>query len=371
MDKGTWRSWLLAGVVSGVAVLLKMIFIVFPMAIVIWLIVRRRKELLKTAVPLAAGLLLLLLPALIRNVAVGAPPASLSSIGPVTFVNSNFPDFDPRWGFSISWEHVPRIMPDTEGRFVPTVFATLGTHENVWSYIGLLWKKFSALWWWYDIPNNTNIYYYRLHSTTLSLTPVTFLILAPLSIVGLVLAAREGRRHGVLYLLALVHFIPIIGFYCIARFRVPLAAVLVMFAAFAVVRIVQWIGARRWIEPVCALVAIAVIGLWSARPLQDDQPRTRNEDHMAPYKVYWDPMIERSPDRAADILGESLRCEPERSRRFSPSNPPRTERERSLAESYGWVWERYGRALDKAGRKAEAERAARRVIELLRALGRE
>ncbi|MHC4608277.1 MAG: glycosyltransferase family 39 protein, partial [Planctomycetota bacterium] len=32
MDKGTWRSWLLAGVVSGIAVLLKMIFIVFPMA---------------------------------------------------------------------------------------------------------------------------------------------------------------------------------------------------------------------------------------------------------------------------------------------------------------------------------------------------
>ena len=141
---------------------------------------------------------------------------------------------------------VSRILAESGNRFVPAILGTLRTHPSVWGYLRQLGGKLAWTWHWYEIPNNENFYYYRLHSAVLRYLPVTFFILAPLGILGLLVAAPRFVSCGTLYCLVLTSFIPLITFYVLSRFRAPLMAALIPFAALSLWRTCEWIIHREW-----------------------------------------------------------------------------------------------------------------------------
>jgi len=59
-------------------------------------------------------------------VAVGLPPFETSSARAVNVITALAADAEPRAGFHIS-AHTARILAETDGRFLPTVRATLVT----------------------------------------------------------------------------------------------------------------------------------------------------------------------------------------------------------------------------------------------------
>ena len=400
---GRWRAWLLVGASCGAAILLKSTFILFALGLACvrmyhW---RRSPPALDPAVPgrkldgkqthtlwknvgrttpgmavadmaaLALGILLCLAPLIARNMAVGAPPTSITSVGAVTFVQGNLEDYPPEVGFFLSMKHTPRILAATDGHFMATVIATLKTHPDLASYIALLGRKFAVAWHWYELSDNANFYYYRLHSKVLRYLPITFLVLAPLSIIGLLLALPRLRDCWPLLLMAATCMASLLLFHVLGRYRLPLAALLIPFAALTVVRIAEWAWAGQWGRALAAVAGVAVLSFWTMRPLPYQVPLIRPADYIVAYTTYYTPLTEAAISRndwphAATILGDSLRYEPELLRIMGTAHPAMNPAEAQMAAWYAQVHWRYAQALQKAGQVEMANDQAQRAATLAR-----
>jgi 4-amino-4-deoxy-L-arabinose transferase-like glycosyltransferase len=379
--------WMGLGVALGATLLLNSTFALFGAGLVVliaWEARRTRgpgvKAMARPTAGLVVGAALALSPAVARNLVVGASPLSLSSIGPLAFVCSNTPDFDPRNGFFLSMEHVPRIMGETEGRALPAAIETLRTHAGAGSYLRLLGRKTDWAWRWYEMPNNKNFYYYRLHAPVLAWMPVTFLIVAPLGVVGMILAAVRGkepdRRRPLapLFLLVGASFLPLIIFYPLSRFRAGLIASLIPFAAFALADIARRLGERRWASAGTAAAGTVLVALMTARPLPVGMPLIRPIDWMAAHFVDYIPRAQAAEARgdwsaAADVIAESLRYMPPIVDSAGPGHPARDANEAGLLRTFIPVVEQEARLLAQAGRMDEAAAVTRRAAELRAALG--
>ena len=102
-------------------------------------------------------------------------------------------------GFFVSMRHLPRIMAAAEGSPAAAAVGALRTHPDISNYLGLQWHKFLALWHWYEIPNNSNFYLYRLHCPVLRFLPVGFTFAAPLALIGMILAWKQRHSVWLLY----------------------------------------------------------------------------------------------------------------------------------------------------------------------------
>jgi len=372
------RRWLLTGILSGLGILLQSFLGLLPAGAAAFLALerRRRRGLVLTCLgALAAGVALPLLPLLARNLAVGAPPLGLTSVGAVTFVCSNAADIDPGAGFVVS-RYTARVMAASEGRLGRAVVDTLRTHPSAWSVLRLLARKLAALTHWYEIPNNTNFYFFRLHAGVLRLLPVTFTLVGPLGLLGLVVAVPEFRRCRVLYLLAAVCAAPMLAFYVLSRFRAPFALALLPFAALAIVRTFGWLRTGRLAVGLASTAAALCLAAWTSRPLPPGRPLIRTQDHSVTYEIYYERLADEAEERGdacgvADVLGEFLRLTPGTVTRLSPLDPPRTRSEALFAGWYGAIHRRRADALRRCGRTQEAaeEQGRADVLDALYAAG--
>ncbi|HVH07666.1 MAG TPA: hypothetical protein VNE71_16865, partial [Myxococcota bacterium] len=248
--------------------------------------------------------------------------------------------------------------------------AALTTHPDVGSYVGQLRRKFAMALCWYEVPNNTNFYYYRLHSRALSLLPVTFALVAPLALLGLALALPRLRQLAVAYLLVAALLAPLLVFYVLSRFRVSLALALIPFAAAALVTLLRWTAERRWGRCAAALVALAVLGAWTWRPLGADRALIRRADWVVPLEVYYAPRMEddfrrRDWRAAVALLDRALALEPPEVTALRAGEPPRNDDAVQYASVYGMVHFRLAQALERAGdteRAAKESRIARALL---------
>jgi hypothetical protein len=356
------------GLGLGAALLVKTVYLVYAAGVVLALLVSRRRAALAPLAGVVLGVAVALAPAVARNVAVGVPPLALSSVGGLVFIESNAVDFHPGVGFVVS-EHTRDIMGKTEGRFWPTVRETLRTHPDGWSVLRLLGAKLATVWHWYEIPNNANFYYFRLHSAVLRRLPVTFFLLSPLGLVGLVLAAPTIRRSWPLYLLVACHVTHLLVFYTLARLRIPLLPALAPFAALTLVELGRGVAARRPLRVVVVATAVLAVALWTGRPLPAGLPLVGTVDYWAAYHTFYKPQIEQAqrdddPARAADVFRASLAFEPDAVRALDAAHPPSDGATADLANLFGSVHEAYGEELQRAGRGDEAQREAERAREL-------
>ena len=371
-DRSTTRRWLVLGLAFGLVILLKS-YLLLMLAMVLGFLVKTQRRtprmMAARAGALFAGVLVVLTPAIVRNVAVGTGPLSLSSVGPITFVCNNTSDCPANMGFFISNRYVPRVMAKAEGRLLPCVIETLTTYDSPLSYAGKLIAKFAAIWHWYETPNNSNFYYYRLHSCILRYLPVTFWLLSPLAFVGLALGAKRAGRCWPLYALVVATIVVLVIFGMFSRVRAPLLAPLAIFAALTVAQLVRWAGQRRFLHAAGLLALIAAVGLWTGRPLAKGREAIRACDYITPYAVYWTAKINEAGSagdhvRAVALMEQSLRFEPDSVKRLGPSRHAGTPDERELVVFYTRVHKAYGQGLQLVGRSQESQTQFRRVEEL-------
>lgn len=374
-SKDRRRWWLAAGLASGAAVLLKVTFLPMFVGLVILLVWRRvggPSSLSRSLPALLGGFALVLSPLVVRNVAVGVPPLGLAGGNAVTFVYSNMASYPPQAGHFVDADETSRIMAETGGRTLPAVLETLGTH-SVPSYAGQLWGKFAALWHGYEMPNNANFYYYRLHGSTLSYLPLALWIVGPLAAVGLALSRRHSRRCWPLYLLVACHVVSVLLTFVASRYRVPLVAALLPFAALTIVRCLEWSRDRPG-RTAIAVSAVVVLSLWTTRPGPAARSPIRPIDYVVPYLVHYDPLSREAWndgdwERVASLLGDSLRFEPGALRDLDAPTSDGGVLRRRLAPRFARVHARYAHALRRVGRSdaaAEHERRASELTEFVR-----
>jgi hypothetical protein len=378
MARGTWRWWFLTGLAGGLGMLLKMTFLPYSLGLLGILAYRGRaapRLLGRSLAALLVGVAICLPPVVARNVAVGVPPLTLQSVSTITFIGSNAEDLPPGPGFFFSVHSariMARIMASTNGAFIPAAIDTLKTHPTPGSFLRQIGGKFAWMWRWYESPNNKNFYYYRLHSRVLRYLPVTFLILAPLSMVGLALAVGRRLLCGPLYLAVFINVITLLLTYILSRYRLPLLALLAPFAALTIVRISEWVLTRRLARAVVAVASVLLLSLWTMRPLPPGVHLIRPADYQAAYLVYYYPLAEEAQDkgdwpRMANILEDSLRYEPAVVREMGFFRPPQDKGEAQLALFYAEVHYLCAQARQNSASSEAALKHKTRANELWRA----
>jgi len=259
-DDADPRRWLLAGLLLAVAMLCREATLLFVPLVAVWMLRRFRADgrvLGRAALWLLAGVGLGLAPLIARNIAVGAPPFSLSAQGIVTFVEANAPG-----SAGFAWRVPPEtrsILERANGHLGTAVRLTLASyHGDWWSFLALQTLKLRAIFASYEATDNINAYYVADHLPLLRFS-LRFEHVLALGLIGLWLERANGARHRILRYFLATALGSLMYSTVVGRYRLPGTAVLLLYAAAAI----HWAGARiarrEW--RALALAGVAGVGI--------------------------------------------------------------------------------------------------------------
>ncbi|MBI5432091.1 MAG: glycosyltransferase family 39 protein [Planctomycetes bacterium] len=240
-------------------------------------------------------------PLLGRNLAVGAPPFSVSCRTLINFAQANEANAAEGGAtFIAPGPAVVKLLDDADGSFVKLLGGVWATYDgDVAKLVGNWWLRWSAVWKRFEEPDNTSFYFYREYSALLASSP-TFALLFPLGIAGLVVAAwgawatRRASRggganvalanpRGVLAACALLLAVAgALSFvHTVARFRLYVTPAFFVGAGFALVSTWSALRARRF-GAVGAIVGLASL----AALFQGAITRETERDRFRPVDWY-------------------------------------------------------------------------------------
>lgn len=279
------RGWLLLGLLGGLATLLKPTLALLP-ACAPWLAASGGRERLRATGLVALAAALTLTPLVARNLHCGAPPLSISSVGPVTFAAAWTAGFEPEEGWTPPLQALGEVMLAGDGKPWPTARAALATHPDASGPLALLLRKLLVTAGGREVPNNTNLAQSRRHAPLLRWLPLRFEWLLALALIA-ILGGALPRAATPLALVALA-LAPQLGLYSISRFRAPLAAALLPFAAAGLLTLIAALRARRWRLLAAALAASAPLLIYGGT---QPQATPRVQDLEAELETFHRPRV--------------------------------------------------------------------------------
>jgi 4-amino-4-deoxy-L-arabinose transferase-like glycosyltransferase len=123
----------------------------------------------------------------------------------------------------------------------------------------------------HEVSNNRVIEFATRHSSIFSVATLGFWLVLPLALAGLVIGGVWNESKSLLLIFAVVYAATLVPFFVNARFRMPIVAVLLVFAAAAVVGWYRWLRARpvdrHSGRRMVASVIVAIVAAVVARPL--------------------------------------------------------------------------------------------------------
>lgn len=349
-----WR-WLVFGCAIGLATALKTTFFAVGAGLlvgVLWGVRRERARCVRAVGFTAVGALVCLLPFFVRNVIADAPTFSLTSVGPVTFAGSNLPSNDPWLGwypFHDAAKPLAQVMFQSQGETLATVSATLGLYDSLFDLAGLWWRKFLVVWQWFEIPNNVNYYFHNQHSSVRAAMRYMVAVwwIVPLALVGLIAAWRRRGSGLWIWIWYLVCSIgPMIVFYVLSRFRAPLIVGMVPFAAFGILKIVEWLLRRAWAAVVAVAVVLVALAIWMNR--EPPVPVVRSDQYGTAYKFHYLPQLdeaakENDRERIVAIFDQLIDTAPSYMKHVGPTRRLRTLTEVKTARFFANTYEMQAR----------------------------
>ncbi|MEM7247226.1 MAG: glycosyltransferase family 39 protein [Acidobacteriota bacterium] len=260
-ESGTDRGWLVLGVLGGLCYLLKPNLVLLSVGVVAW----RAWPVLKTKDwhrllerPLrffGIGVVIVLLPLIARNLAVGVGPMSVSSVGAATFVGANSADQVPGNWWATKEE--ARILEEGDSKLSRVIWPTLATHGSPWALVKWQLRKTWVIVWWFDRPTNTNYYWSRSASRLVDLAITPHFLLA-LTLPGLFFLYRAAHRCRGYLLLLFCHLLPLLVFYVPGRFRSVLLSLMTPAAALLLVRLAT-LASRMRLAPLGLLLGAILL----------------------------------------------------------------------------------------------------------------
>ena len=133
--------------------------------------------------------------------------------------------------------------------------------------LGLLLHKLVLFWTPRELGNNKDPHFFTDRFTPIvRLLPLSFIVIAPLALAGVVLRWRDWRALMPLWGFVVVYTAGVVAFFVNSRFRAPIVPVLLLFAAEAVAWGVSRVRQRAWSQvggiallTVCAGVLLRII----------------------------------------------------------------------------------------------------------------
>jgi 4-amino-4-deoxy-L-arabinose transferase-like glycosyltransferase len=236
-------AYLVCGMCLGLAYLLQAVFSIYMLGALCLGFIRERTHpglFARHAALLLLGFVAVNVPVIMRNAVVGAPLLSISSVGAVTFVSGNVYGTKTISNWAPDAGKCAEIMGKTEGNFGAVIVETVGTHPSAASYGKLLWSKLQRVLDGLEWPNNENYYFYRQLAPALRWTFLDFYWIGWAGVAGIIFSLYYRRKTQAIYLAMLIQVAIMLGFYVLGRFRTPLVALMIPFAAYALVECTRW-----------------------------------------------------------------------------------------------------------------------------------
>ena len=260
-----WRrpsrwGFLGAGAAFGVGALAVPTVLTFAVAVPIVLLWRapRRQGLIWTGA-FSLGVILAITPVAWRNWAIGGDGVGISYNAGINLYIGNNPDYAETVAIRPGWEWDELVtQPARAGIERPSAKSAYFA-ERAWDYIkgdptgwlGLMGHKLGAFWHGDERGRNQPIYFWRTYSNVLSASlwkagiAFPFGLVAPLALWGMLLSLRRiGPTWPLLYVLS--YCLGVVAFFVAARYRVPVLPVLLVFAAYGLWALWDWVRAGRW-----------------------------------------------------------------------------------------------------------------------------
>ena len=260
-----WRrpsrwGFLGAGAAFGVGALAVPTVLTFAVAVPIVLLWRApRRQGLIWAGAFALGVVLAIAPVAWRNWAIGGDGVGISYNAGINLYIGNNPDYAETVAIRPGWEWDELVtQPARAGIERPSAKSAYFA-ERAWDYIkgdptgwlGLMGHKLGAFWHGDERGRNQPIYFWRTYSNVLSASlwkagiAFPFGLVAPLALWGMLLSLRRiGPTWPLLFVLS--YCLGVVAFFVAARYRVPVLPVLLVFAAYGLWALWDWLRAGRW-----------------------------------------------------------------------------------------------------------------------------
>ncbi len=244
---GRAATWLSAGMVFGLALLTKeAVLLYFPM-VLLWIVFVNRRSLRAAGRAggfLLLGFMLVLSPLVWRNAVVGTSLFSISNRAPEGFIEGNAPDTYP-----ISLHHptsMAGILERSNGRVWPVIQETLALYHGDWRLlINQMILKARGIVDPIEVPNNLDFGYALDLSPPLRLT-LRYGLIFPIGLAGMIVSLRLWRSHLPFLLYGLAAVAGLMSTIVIARYRLVLAPVLLVYGAATLVWLWDVTQQRRW-----------------------------------------------------------------------------------------------------------------------------
>jgi tetratricopeptide (TPR) repeat protein len=263
-DSPTPAKWSQAGACLGLSALARPNVLILGIFVLVWIGVAFRerlntKRLLSAGLFFIAGTALVVLPVTVRNYAVGDDLVLISSQGGANFYIGNGPDADG--GFMIppifpqgvtlnpidqqeqyreyaEKESGESLKPSQVSAFwYSKTFGGIKAKPGRWA--GLLLKKLGLFINKVELDNVRDITASRDFSAVMRLGLPSFGFVAPFGLLGMVLALSRIRKAFVLYAMVVTYAVSTALFFSLARYRLPAAPFLIVFAGYAIHRLID------------------------------------------------------------------------------------------------------------------------------------
>jgi tetratricopeptide (TPR) repeat protein len=251
-DSITRRRAAAAGFVLGLSALARASILFFAAFVAVWLGRRRSTGAAARAAAFAAGLVLAIMPAVIHNYHTSRVFAPVTTNAGVNFYVGNSREAN---GSFVVIRGVDQFDDVTTRRYVEQVTGREMTPSEVSAFwlerawadvresparaVRLFVLKTALFFNGYEIPQIESFLTATREHGWLRVLFVRLWFVMPLGLLGMVLAARSERTHGLLHGYVLLYALSIIVFFVTGRYRSQVVPVLCLFAGYALVALVQ------------------------------------------------------------------------------------------------------------------------------------
>jgi tetratricopeptide (TPR) repeat protein len=223
---------------------------------------------------LCLTILLTISPATIRNYIVSGRFVLISTNGPINLWIGNNPYAEGWFSYPPS-EYSEKIAKEAEEKgdiaYIEEVARFIKDYPN--QFARLLLKKFLLFWDSTEIANNINYELQKGFSWVSKILLLSFGLIAPLAILGILLSLKRGPL--LLHLFILSFMLASILFFITARHRMPILPIFIIFSAFSLYWLYERIRAKSLKPLFLSLIPLILsFSLTHSRAI---------ERHLAPY----------------------------------------------------------------------------------------
>ncbi len=287
-------GWILAGLATGAAVVVRPNLLLLVLFVVVWILLDLEAPVPRRALSAAcflAAVAVLIFPVTLRNYRVGGEPVMISANGGITFFHGNNPEAKgwfsaPGMSGSIARQQREsrRLAENAEGRTLTDGevsrfwfrrgMAFIGDHPTRYGILTL--RKFFLA--FDDYEHGLNYNPQTDINPARFLFPLTFAGIFALAVARGLVGPRLAKAEIPILLLLAVQLATLIIFYCSSRYRLPATGALLAIAGAGAIGLwdrLRSSGRNAWV-PVTVAVLAAVFSIVKLPPGGSETYRTRS-----------------------------------------------------------------------------------------------